>query len=308
MSQTVCPICRNPKPTLWCKATDEEYHSTGSEEFTYFHCDRCSCLFIGDMPTDRLAQIYPANYYSFRPIKKNLALRIKEALDKRLFASLLAKLSGTSLSVLDIGGGTGWLLGIIRQIDPRVTYTQVVDIDEGAQSEALLAGHHYFRGTIEAYQPDRLYDLVLMLNLIEHVADPKATLAKVGALLKPGGIALIKTPNIESWDARIFRRTYWGGLHAPRHWVLFSEKSFRLALEGTGLQITDLKYTQGAPFWTWSVLAWMHRRKWIVISAQRPAIYHPLATGLQMLFAALDFLRSLMGQKTSQMFIVLGNR
>ena len=49
------------------------------------------------------------------------------------------------------------------------------------------------------------YNLILLLNLIEHIADPTATLKKLTEYLEPGGIILIKTPNIDSLDFRIFK-------------------------------------------------------------------------------------------------------
>jgi hypothetical protein len=143
-----------------------------------------------------------------------------------------------------------------------------------------------------------------MLNLIEHVADPLAILQKAESFLQPGGIIVIKTPNTDSWDARLYKKTYWGGLHCPRHWVIFSEKSFRLLLRSTSLQIRKLIYTQGAPFWAFSILASMYRKRMIRISAQKPIIFHWLFAPVSALFAIFDFIRRPFA-KTSQLFIVL---
>ena len=208
------------------------------------------------------------------------------------------------LSVLDIGGGTGWLLKVIRDIDPRVRFTQVVDIDEKAKTIAETDGHSYFQGRIEEFPSDRKFDLILMLNLIEHVADPKAVMLKIEKLLNKGGLVLMKTPNIDSLDARLFKNIYWGGLHCPRHWVLFSENSFRYMISSTELKVQTLKYTQGAPFWAYSVMAWMAKHNWIALSKEKAIIYHPIFMPLGAFFAGLDFLRGIFS-KTSQMFIIL---
>ena len=145
-----------------------------------------------------------------------------------------------------------------------------------------------------------------MLNLVEHVADPLAVLQKASELLAPGGIILVKTPNNDSLDARLFRKSYWGGLHCPRHWVIFSEKSFRLLSESTNLRIKQLNYTQGAPFWSFSILATLYRKKQVRVSANRPIIFHWLFAPLSAFFALFDFIRAPFA-KTSQMFIVLGH-
>ena len=123
-------------------------------------------------------------------------------------------------------------------------------------------------------------------------------------MLAPGGIILIKTPNTESWDARLFRKSYWGGLHCPRHWIIFSEKSFRLLVSKTKLSVSSLRYTQGGVFWAFSIIIYLHRKKILKVTRDRPVIFHPLFPLISSFFAAFDFIRRPLA-KTSQMFIVL---
>jgi hypothetical protein len=205
---------------------------------------------------------------------------------------------------LDVGGGTGWLASIVKNIDPRITETQIVDIDGKAGQIAEKAGHLYFKGTLEEFQTAEKYDLILMLNLIEHVRYPFSVLAKAGSLLSDNGVILIKTPNTVSLDSRIFKKSYWGGLHCPRHWVIFSEKSFRMLVDQTNLIIDKLKYTQGGPFWAFSIIIWLYRKGLVKVSAQRPVIFHPLFSLIGGITAAFDYGRSYFS-KTSQMFIIL---
>jgi SAM-dependent methyltransferase len=232
-------------------------------------------------------------------------VRLKEWLDKRFFKRILKQLPAQPINVLDVGGGTGWMLDILKKADKRISFTQIVDIDEKAKSIAEKNGHAYFEGTIETFTTDKRFHLILMLNLIEHVAEPLAILQKAESLLAPGGVIVIKTPNTISWDARLYKKTYWGGLHCPRHWVIFSEKSFRILLHPTQLKINKLQYTQGAPFWAFSIIAALSRKKIIRTSAKRPIIFHWLFAPLSAVFAVFDFLRKPFA-KTSQMFILLG--
>lgn len=298
-----CPVCRNAAIALWSVAKDYEYFSVPGE-FSYYGCNNCKSIFIHPVPVEQLLQIYPPNYYSFVNKGRGMVVRLKEWLDKRLFKKILRQLDGDSLNILDVGGGTGWMLDILKGTDKRIVFTQSVDIDTNARTEAEAKGHAYFTGTIEQFVTDKKFHLILMLNLVEHVADPLAVLQKAEDLLMPGGIILIKTPNTDSWDARLYRRSYWGGLHCPRHWVIFSEKSFRLLLQSTGLQVQKLTYTQGAPFWAFSIIASLYRRRMVNISAKRPIIFHWLFAPLAALFALIDFIRRPFA-KTSQMFIML---
>jgi SAM-dependent methyltransferase len=252
-----------------------------------------------------LDAIYPPNYYSFTDTaKKNAVTRFKEWLDKQAFRKFLGNIHGDNLNVLDIGGGTGWLAGLLRDVDPRIRNSQIVDIDDGAKSLAEEAGHKFFCGVIEDFASEDRYHAILMLNLIEHVADPIAVLKRASELLAPGGCIYIKTPNFRALDARLFKDRNWGGYHCPRHFVIFSHESFSLALSKAGLVIKDFKYTQGAPFWSVSMLDMLRRWGLVSVSAERPAIYHPVMPLLQAGAAAFDFARAPFS-KLSQMIFVL---
>ncbi len=299
-----CLTCKSQKNVHWGKATDLEYYSTGEEEFDFYKCSNCGSVFIDPVPEDRLSIIYSENYYSFKPHNESFVQKIKKNLDKKFFGKLLNKIEGDKISVLDIGGGSGWLLDLVKGIDSRVDYTCVVDFDEKAESEARKNGHDYFNGRIEEYETDKKYDFILLLNLIEHVADPKAVMAKVGDLLSDQGLAVIKTPNVDAMDAYIFKGKYWGGYHCPRHWTLFTRESFASMIEDLPIEEENFSYTQGAPFWTFTTLFYLKKWGLISISKERPAVYHPLNGILNGLWAGFDILRSPFG-KTSQMFITL---
>ncbi len=130
----------------------------------------------------------------------------------------------------------------------------VVDIDPESIEAAKARGLEGFAGRFENFDTDERFDLILMLNLIEHVADPLATLRKATALLARGGVVWLQTPNFRSLDARIFRHRNWAGYHCPRHWVIFSEAGLRRVLSAAGLEPARFDRTQGGAFWAASLL------------------------------------------------------
>ena len=299
-----CNVCGNPNTKVWSLVKDYEYFSS-EDDYTYHKCESCNSIFLDHFPTDKLHIIYPKTYYSFSHQKQTLAIRVKDYLDKQMFKKALRKFNQSPINVLDVGSGSGWMLNSIKAVYPNISFSQVVDIDITAKSEALQNGHDFFHGTIEDFETSKKFDLILMFNLIEHISNPQSTLNKLGEILNDNGKILIKTPNIESLDAKYFRTSYWGGLHAPRHWILFSAKSFKVMLQNTPFTITRLKYTQGAPFWTWSILASLHRKGLLKLSSKNLMINNPLTPLFTIAFAAFDFLRLKFGFKTSQMFIEL---
>jgi SAM-dependent methyltransferase len=279
---------------------------TSQERFEFYHCRGCDILFISPMLADKLDVIYPSNYYAFnRSAEKGFVIRVKEWLDARLLRRLLRDIPGENIRVLDIGGGTGWLASLARSIDARVTATHIVDLDSGAQARAEQSGHAYFRGRIEDFTSDQPFDLVLMLNLIEHVARPDEVLTHVRGLLSERGRVLIQTPNFRSLDAALFRHREWAGYHCPRHFVLFSRHSLDRTLQRAGLQIERFSYTQGASFWAGSILNVLWRRGVIAGRAGRPYADHPSLPYLMALAAVFDFARRPFS-RLSQMIVVAG--
>ncbi|MCH2170485.1 class I SAM-dependent methyltransferase [Myxococcota bacterium] len=300
-----CLACGSSDTEYWAHAWDAEYR-TSDDRYQFHRCGGCGVLFIDPVPRDRLREIYPPSYYAFEAPRGGLINRVKNWLDRRLMGEILEGLPGEELAVLDIGGGAGWQMNGLSEMDPRVRFTQVVDIDPEAEERARRNGHDYFPGTIEEFEVNRRFDLVLMLNLIEHVEDPHAVLAKVASLLSPGGRALVKTPNFESWDARVFRHANWGGYHCPRHWVLFERNNFTALAERAGLGVKSFSYTQGAPFWAISVISWLAEHGILRVTREHSAQSHPLFPVLSAGFAAMDFARGAAGARTSQMFFHLG--
>lgn len=166
----VCPI-RGCKDASWyADAHDIEYH-TSNRTYSFYKCQRCDVLFIVPMLWDRLGEIYPKNYYSYASIK---AGGVRQRRPDRRLLKLLASIPGDRLSVLDIGGGSGWMLDRLKSCSTRVSFTQCLDLDEGAQAQAIARGHAYH---IEQFETDGRFDLILALGLIEHVRDPRTCYA-----------------------------------------------------------------------------------------------------------------------------------
>jgi 2-polyprenyl-3-methyl-5-hydroxy-6-metoxy-1,4-benzoquinol methylase len=301
-----CPVCAAADARLFAHARDVEYYSTDLT-YSYLSCRNCGCVYLFEPPVNDLRTIYPANYYSYRSngSAESPVDRLKRRLDGRLFRRLLAQIPGDRLRVLDVGGGSGQSLSLVRTISDRIVETHEVDLDEAAKAAAEAEGHTFHLGKIEEFASPKPFDLILMLNLIEHVADPAKVLRSMRALLSPGGLLLIKTPNVNTLDCAIFRNHNWGGFHCPRHFVLFNLSSLTRLGKSCGLRVVRSTYTQGAPQWACSILGWLGMKQWITISRDRPLYTHPLYPPLCAAMAAFDFVRAPF-MATAQMFVLFG--
>jgi 2-polyprenyl-6-hydroxyphenyl methylase/3-demethylubiquinone-9 3-methyltransferase len=105
----------------------------------------------------------------------------------------------TGLAALDIGCGGGLVAEPLARLGASVT---AVDADPRAidaareHAAARDLAIDYRQGSAEALAASGLrFDLVLALEIVEHVADRRAFLETVAALVAPGGLLILSTLN-----------------------------------------------------------------------------------------------------------------
>lgn len=295
-----CPVCASTDNSLWSTSVDVEY-CTSDVEYRYLQCS-CGVIFLENPPLDELSTIYPSTYYSYQAERKNLIFRVKHRLDVRKFRKFLSVLAKSQLSVLDVGGGNGEVCNAMRDADSRVVSTSIVDLDPNLETYHAGGPHKYICSRIEDFVSDTMFDVAILINLIEHVDDPRSVLVNIQRTMAPGGLLIIQTPNTDSLDAKIFRKSHWGGLHAPRHWVLFDQLSLEKLLNETGFSSVVVRNSQGAPFWAVSTIHWLQKLR-ISSPSSRPIPSRVSFTSLLFLFGVTEIIRARLGFKTSQMYV-----
>ena len=79
-------------------------------------------------------------------------------------------------------------LDLVKRHIPAVQHLEGLDISEAAAAGMGRKGYKVYVATIESAElPEDYYDLIYMQQVIEHVHDPHAVLAKLLKCLKPGG-------------------------------------------------------------------------------------------------------------------------
>lgn len=105
--------------------------------------------------------------------------------------------------VLEIGCGAGILLTLLRQSNPHVTLTGIEPFAEGFETmegvlhHARSLGAEIERSAYEDFQAPAGYDLVYMVNVLEHLPDWRHFLDTLPRFLAPGGRCLILCPNYD---------------------------------------------------------------------------------------------------------------
>jgi 2-polyprenyl-3-methyl-5-hydroxy-6-metoxy-1,4-benzoquinol methylase len=111
-----------------------------------------------------------------------------------------------------------------------------VEPSRWAVQKAQARGLHVEQGTVlTADLPELYFDVVTLWDVIEHLVNPRQTLQQAHRLLKPGGLVVIHTIDIESLFARLMGRR-WPWL-MEMHIYYFSRQTLRAMLEQCGFEI-----------------------------------------------------------------------
>lgn len=250
-----CCICDDDDAEPVGVGDDFEYH-TSPDSFVAMRCRGCGLVYLNPRPSmGELGRIYPPTYHAFDFSAKRFGLvyRVRRKLEARRAMAWCRHL-GEEARVLDIGCGDGFHLRLLREFGRPAWRLEGAELIESAAQAARDAGLLIHFGKLEQLDlPQSAYDLVLLVQTIEHVEDPSGLLAAACSLLRPGGRIVIVTDNTRSLDFSIFRGRHWGGYHFPRHWNLFHREAMRRLAHKAGLEVVEIK-TQLSPVnWVYSI-------------------------------------------------------
>lgn len=99
--------------------------------------------------------------------------------------------------------------------------------------------------------PEKSYDAIVMNHVIEHIHDPLKLLVECCRLLKPGGVCVASTPNMNGLGHQFFK-SFWIGLDPPRHLLLFSKINLQRLGEHAGFGKCEV-WTTAANAYGWAL-------------------------------------------------------
>jgi 2-polyprenyl-3-methyl-5-hydroxy-6-metoxy-1,4-benzoquinol methylase len=209
------------KKCPYCRASSRFSFAYDGQAF--FDCRGCDLVFRDDHPHGGESMI---RYYEERYFEELTGDQLLGQRD-RLFSHVLDEIEEAAPpgTLLDAGCGCGHFL---KNAQDRGWLIKGVDPSGGsiAYSRALVKDAT-LKGTLKDLQDGQTYDVITMINVLDHTVEPWQETLQALSLLKPGGLLYLRFPNGR------YHQALWKTLPrlVPLHWVMpyvvFHQHSFR---------------------------------------------------------------------------------
>jgi 2-polyprenyl-3-methyl-5-hydroxy-6-metoxy-1,4-benzoquinol methylase len=196
------PLERDAPPRCWCGETALEGYSPD-----YLRCSRCASLVVAappdrpDQVEDEHSSLYGLEYFDAHaremghpPLEDRARLDLPERC--AFWLETLLRFRPPPAATLELGCANGAFVALLTEAGYRAT-----GLDLSPAVTAFV--HRTFQvpvltGRLEDQAiPPASLDVVAMMDVLEHLPDPVATLRQVAAALRPDGLLLVQTPRFD---------------------------------------------------------------------------------------------------------------
>ena len=213
--------------------------------FTAVQCAECGLVFVNPRPDAQFlkSEVYNEGYFDAEKGYgiEDLHGRAKVESFRRAAAlfDLIEKQTRRG-AALDVGCAAGFFL---EEAARRGWEPHGIEISDYAAAQAReKSGFDILTGDfVQLDIPENRFDLILMLDVIEHLTSPVKGLQKAYRSLKPGGLLVVETPNYESAPSKVLG-VEWGLIAPEHHLFYFTPETLKRALGRSGLEIASLTF------------------------------------------------------------------
>lgn len=244
MNSVDCPICHEQSPKCGRVVHNSPAMVAGVEidlsgiEFVMHCCERCGLQFKHPfIPEDRLIACY----------EQASGDQWEESPDprKRRFDDIerVIHAHASGPRVLDIGCSNGALLGYMGQSWDRFG----IEPGQQAAQQAEERGVRVVAPMLESCQTDERFDVILAIDVLEHLLDPSDFIQRVRGMLSKDGIFVGLTGNTDARSWKWHGSRYWYA-SLPEHQVFYNRSTIDRLAEIHGFEVVHYERTSHARF------------------------------------------------------------
>lgn len=193
-------------------------------------CHGCENLYAYNFPVMQMGEMN--GHYTKKASNSVIEPRYGLHIFSDIFNKCKQYTSGNSY--LEIGIGSGEMLAAAMEMGYEVDAVEICK--EDCEKVSAVLGVDIAWCDFMEYTTDKKYDVIVMGDVLEHVAKPIEALEKAVSILNTGGVLWLSTPNYNSGFSRLkkFTDPMW---NQKNHFTYFSYETLLPFLEEAGLEV-----------------------------------------------------------------------
>jgi len=243
-----CKVCAGRNFRVLGSRGGEAHRDGAGEKTRIVKCRACGLIFPNPMPYPSGADLRYMDVADYFEDVMAVESEQQRQLGNTLAREAERRLGGRG-RFLDVGCGRG---EVVRAAQERGWEAEGCDLSaEFVRYAREMNGVRAHAATLEQMRyPEASFDAVTLVEVIEHLYEPAATVRELSRIVRPGGVVYMSTPNEESVYQSL------GNLYYKvrgRDWVVnlcptwnlyhihgFSPRSLRYLLEGNGFEVEEV--------------------------------------------------------------------
>jgi len=227
---------------LFCEKNNHTLLANEYENLGVVQCNNCGLIYTNPKQKEPEKVYWGDEYAYFKEAKLIFEGKAEHHRDKNYLHEIkLIEKYKKAGSVLDVGPAMGFFLRLfdkkkwsVEGVEPSPTLSNLAKKYFGLQITNCF---------LENFKTDKKFDVITLIDVFEHVSNPKTVLNKINDLLKNDGIAFIKVPNgqfslFKQNHKNLFKnRDIWD---CYEHVVHYDQTTIKKMVESCGLKVLKI--------------------------------------------------------------------
>ncbi|MDD5005715.1 MAG: class I SAM-dependent methyltransferase [Candidatus Omnitrophica bacterium] len=263
-----------------CPACNSTYYERVFKKFGFIYCEclKCRTIFVNPAPEDAAVKEYYRNSLAIKFLSEKIYKTTANIRKTKIFrpraeviSNLIRKYGLSNYTVLDIGGGAGFLAQELSKFNIEC---QVIEPSTELAEICLskhIKTHNVFLEEFDFKLLRNRGVIATSFELVEHLGNPFTFFKQLFKGVKKGSFLFFTTLSSTGFDIRVL----WDKSSAfipPLHLVFFNPESIKIFLKRIGFEIVNIS-TPGKL--DWNIVEEKIRDK--VISSKSDRFWHFLA-------------------------------